>query len=142
MEFWFPFSSKTIYCNWSRLPGFKLRLHTAINRADFVSWWMWFNASPTKSTASFSHDCILLTSYVYNMHQDTKLARLIAVCKRSFRNFLNSWKILLTDFLHKLSSVNEVLILNISGMLFIMLLVGVCGSITCSFSLKLVYCLL
>ena len=21
----------------------KLRLHTAINRSDFVSWWMWFN---------------------------------------------------------------------------------------------------
>ena len=27
---------------------FKLRLDTAINRADFVSWWMWFNGSPTK----------------------------------------------------------------------------------------------
>ena len=27
---------------------------------------------------------ILLPLYVYNMHQDTKSARLIAVCKRSF----------------------------------------------------------
>ena len=26
----------------------KVSLHTAINRADFVSWWMWFNGSPTK----------------------------------------------------------------------------------------------
>ena len=24
----------------------KVRLHTAINRADFVSWWMWFNGLP------------------------------------------------------------------------------------------------
>ena len=31
---------------------------------------------------SFSDECILLPSYVYNMHQDTKSARLIAVCKR------------------------------------------------------------
>ena len=38
-----------------------------------------FNGSP----ASFSDECILLPSYVYNMHQDTKSARLIAVCKRT-----------------------------------------------------------
>ena len=36
-----------------------------------------------RSTSSFSHECILLPSYVYNMHQDTKSARLIAVCKRT-----------------------------------------------------------
>ena len=30
-----------------------------------------------------SHECILLPSYVYNMRQDTKSARLIAVCKRT-----------------------------------------------------------
>ena len=59
-----------------------LRLYTAINWAYFVCWWMWFNGSPTK-TVSFSHESILLPSYVYNMHQDTKLARLIAACKRS-----------------------------------------------------------
>ena len=40
---------------------------------------------PRISTSSFSHECILLPSYVYNMYQDTKLARLIAVCKRTFR---------------------------------------------------------
>ena len=62
----------------------KLRLHTAINQADFVFWWMWFNGLSTKSTMSFSHECILLPSYVYNMHQDTKSAQLIAVCKASF----------------------------------------------------------
>ena len=32
---------------------FKLRLQTAINRADFVSWWMWFNGSPTKAQRHF-----------------------------------------------------------------------------------------
>ena len=31
----------------------ELRLHTAINRADFVSWWMWFNDSPTKVQLHF-----------------------------------------------------------------------------------------
>ena len=31
----------------------KLRLHTAINRADSVSWWMWFNGSPTKAHRHF-----------------------------------------------------------------------------------------
>ena len=36
-----------------------------------------------ESTASFSHECILLPSYVFNMHQDTKSTRLIAVCKRT-----------------------------------------------------------
>ena len=53
-----------------------VRLHTVINRADFV----WFTY---ESTASFSHQCILLPLYGYNMHQDTKSSRLIAVCKRS-----------------------------------------------------------
>ena len=37
-----------------------------------------------ESTASFSHECILLPLYVYNMHQDTKSALLIPVCKRTF----------------------------------------------------------
>ena len=31
----------------------KLHLHTAINRADFVSWWMWFSDSPTKVQRHF-----------------------------------------------------------------------------------------
>ena len=65
----------------------KLRLHTAINRADFVSWWMWFNGTPTKVQGNFLTNAfcsvILLHSYLYNMHQDTKSARLIAVCKRT-----------------------------------------------------------
>ena len=33
-----------------------------------------------KSTSSFSHECILLPLYLYNIHQDTKSVRLIAVC--------------------------------------------------------------
>ena len=45
---------------WTKLTSLKVRLHTAINRADFVSWWMWFISW-----------CILLPSYIYNMHQDT-----------------------------------------------------------------------
>ena len=51
----------------------------ASNRADFVSWWMWFNGSQTKAQRHFCHEVVLLHSYVYNMHQDTKSARLIAV---------------------------------------------------------------
>ena len=38
---------------------------------------------PHKYIVSFSHECILLPSYVYNMHQDTKSTQLIAVCKRT-----------------------------------------------------------
>ena len=61
-----------------------LRLHTAINPADFVFWWMWFNGSHTQiSTASFSDECIFLPLYVYNILQDGKSARLIAMCKRT-----------------------------------------------------------
>ena len=33
-----------------------------------------------------THKSISLPSYVYNMHQDTKSARLIAVCKRSLKD--------------------------------------------------------
>ena len=42
---------------------FKLRLHTAINQADFVFWWMWFNGSPTKARRHFLTNalCHLLT---------------------------------------------------------------------------------
>ena len=36
-----------------------------------------------ESTASFSHECILLASYVYNMHQNTKSGRLMVVYKRT-----------------------------------------------------------
>ena len=72
---------RTSFCDdWKR--GFTC---TAINWADFVSWWMWFNGYTHNSTAEFSHECILLPLYVYNIHRDTKSARLIAVCKRSFK---------------------------------------------------------
>ena len=65
----------------------KVRLHTAINRADFISWWMWFNRLAMKELRHFLTKCILLPLYVYtcNMHQDTKSARLIAMCKCSLR---------------------------------------------------------
>ena len=42
---------------------YKLRLHTAINRADFVSWWMWFNGSPQKYSVIFLRTCILLPTF-------------------------------------------------------------------------------
>ena len=59
-----------------------LRLHTTINLADFVSWWMWFNGSHTKAQRHFVTNAFCYPSYVYNMHQDTKSARLIAVFKQ------------------------------------------------------------
>ena len=56
---------------------------------------MRFNGSPTKgeSTASFPYEWHFVAFVcIYNMHQDKKSARLIAVCKRSFtlrpRSFL------------------------------------------------------
>ena len=57
---------------------YTLRLIGPISYPDECEWFT------NKSTVEFSHKCILLPSYVYNMHQDTKSARLIAVCKRSF----------------------------------------------------------
>ena len=39
----------------------KLRLHTAIKRADFVSGWMWFNDSPTKVQRHFLTNASLVT---------------------------------------------------------------------------------
>ena len=61
----------------------KLRLHTAINRADFVSLRMWFNGLPTKAYCHFLTNAFCYLVRVHNMHQDTKSARLIAVCKRT-----------------------------------------------------------
>ena len=66
------------------------------------------------STSSFSHECILLPSHVYNMHQDTKSARLIAVCKRSLtkigfsslREITNYWRPR-CSWLRLLSSIHE-----------------------------------
>ena len=54
VEFFFPrqfvivilVTSLWVYLNSYSL--LMLRLHTAINRADFVSWWMWFNGSHTE----------------------------------------------------------------------------------------------
>ena len=59
-------------------------LQAAINRPGFVyPGECDLMVHPRKYTALFSHECILLPLYVYNMHQDTKSIRLIAVCQRS-----------------------------------------------------------
>ena len=67
------------------------------------SWRMWFSDSPTKVQRHFLHESILLLSYVYNMHQDTKSARLIAVCKRTFKarlhgRFFSFWRMRLSGW--------------------------------------------
>ena len=61
----------------------KVRLHTAINRADFVSWCMLYTYDGNKMH-SWENDAVLLLAEPLNhIHQDTKPVRLIAVCKRS-----------------------------------------------------------
>ena len=50
-----------------------------------ISMKVLFMISMHESTSSSSHECILLPSCIYNMHQDTKSAQLIAVCKRTLR---------------------------------------------------------
>ena len=60
-----------------------------------------------KRTSSFSHECILLPSYVYNMHQDTKSARLIVVCKRTFKHAAPSCIILLEMDFRVLSALPD-----------------------------------
>ena len=59
-----------LYPNWR----IKVRLHAAINRADFVSWCMFVR----------KWRCAFVGKPLNHIHQDTKSARLIAVCKRSF----------------------------------------------------------
>ena len=62
-----------------------VRLHTAINLADFVSWCM--SSIRKKITKGIREG---MTMYfrgepLHYIRQNTKSARLIAVCKRSFR---------------------------------------------------------
>ena len=68
----------------------KLRLHTTINRPISYPGECDLIASPTKVHRHFLTIALLLPSYVYNMRQDTKSARLIAVCKRSFTKLLGA----------------------------------------------------
>ena len=62
------------------------RLESTTNRADFVSWWMWFNGSPgRKCSVVLSRMHQLLPSSVLTFTKIRNRPRLIAVCKRSFR---------------------------------------------------------
>ena len=65
----------------------KLRLHTAISlgQISYRGELMWFNGSPTKVHRRFLTNAFCYLRTLYNMYQDTKSARLIAVCKRSFK---------------------------------------------------------
>ena len=63
----------------------KLRLHTAINRADFVSWCMLYIYIYTKVTKCIREKMTMCFREWIHIHQDAKSARFIAVCKRSFR---------------------------------------------------------
>ena len=71
----------------SLVVSFKLRLHTAINRADFACWCMLYTYEVNK-IQSWENDAVLFVGEALNyIHKDTELARLIAVCKCSFRCF-------------------------------------------------------
>ena len=67
----------------------KLRLHTAINWADFVSWCMLYTNEGYKMHP-WENDAVKYTTYTFmdkplkHIDQDTKWTRLIAVCKRTF----------------------------------------------------------
>ena len=67
--------------------SFEVRLHTAINRADFVSWCMLYTYKGNKMHSS-ENDPVLISvcEPLNHIHQDTKSARLIAVCKRTLRD--------------------------------------------------------
>ena len=61
-----------------------MRLHTAISWVDFVSWWMLQTYKGNKMHLS-ENDAVLISvcEPLNYIHQDTKSARLIAVCRRS-----------------------------------------------------------
>ena len=68
---------------WTSSSNLKLRLHTAINRADFVSWSMLYTYEGNKMHSRENHDAVLSLGQPLNhIHQETKSVRLIAVCKR------------------------------------------------------------
>ena len=50
LKYWL--DCRHIYGDFHEL-GEAIRLHTAVSRADFVSWWMWFNGTPTKLQRHF-----------------------------------------------------------------------------------------
>ena len=64
----------------------KVRLHTAINRADFVSWCMLYTYKGKKCIREKLS--LYIRTFVVNLlnhiHQDTKSDQIIAVRKRSF----------------------------------------------------------
>ena len=66
------------------LPCIKVRLHTAISRVNLVSWWMLQTYKGNKMYLS-ENDAVLISvcEPLNYIHQDTKSARLIAVCRRS-----------------------------------------------------------
>ena len=64
---------------------FKVRFHTVINRADFVSWCMLhIRTTVRKCIVVRKWRCTFVGESLNHIHQDTKSARLIAMCKRSF----------------------------------------------------------
>ena len=65
----------------------KLHLHTAINKADFVSRCMLYTYKVTKYIREKMtlYTCTFVGEPLNRIHQDTKSARLIAVCKHSLR---------------------------------------------------------
>ena len=63
----------------------KLRLHTAINRDDFVSCCMLYTYKSNKMHSVRKWRCAFVVNLLNHIHQDTKSDRLIAVCKRTLR---------------------------------------------------------
>ena len=71
------------YIYWIEQLKVKLRLHTAINRADFGPGECDLMVHLRKYSQRHSLTNAFCPSNIYNTHQDMKSARLIAVCKRT-----------------------------------------------------------
>ena len=57
----------------------KLRLPTAINRADFVSWCMLYTYEGNKTAFVRKWRCTFVGELLNHIHQDTKSAQLIGL---------------------------------------------------------------
>ena len=66
----------------------KVRLHTAINRADFVSRCMLYTRTKVTKRIREKMTMCFVSEPLNRIHQNTKSARLIAVCKHSFINVM------------------------------------------------------
>ena len=69
-----------------------LRLHTAINQADFVSWWkLYTRAKVTKCIPEKM--ALYFGGWIINIHQDTKSAEIGYATRYLFNKYITFFRV-------------------------------------------------